>query len=438
VTTPAKPAKPTPDFPLFPHASGQWAKKIKGKLRYFGPWSDPDAALQRFQGATTPVKIASSGRPPKPHKDFPLFPHASGQWAKKVRGKLYYFGPWADHAAALKRWTDEKDDLLAGRVPSRGDGLTVRDLVNRFLTSKRRRFESGELDERTWQDYDAICKRVLDSFGKGTHVESLRPADFARLRAEYAKTHGPVSLGNDINRTRVIFNFAWKNHLVDRPVRFGDEFSRPSRTVLRKARKTKGPRLFTAAEINKLLKAAPPQMKAMILLGINCGLGNMDCARLTREQIDGNWLDYPRPKTGIDRRCPLWKETVAAIKAVKRPNPKSEEHANRVFITRYGFTWEPKALTGDSPITKEIDKLLKSLGIKRPGLSFYALRHTFQTIGEQTMDKDAVRYIMGHVESANDMSAVYSEERPSDERLQAVAKHVRGWLFKKASRKKVA
>ncbi len=45
----SKPARPTPDFPLFAHAAGKWAKKINGKLHYFGRWDDPDGALAKYQ-----------------------------------------------------------------------------------------------------------------------------------------------------------------------------------------------------------------------------------------------------------------------------------------------------------------------------------------------------------------------------------------------------
>lgn len=44
-----KPAKPYPNYPLFAHPTGRWAKKNRGKLNYFGPWVDPDGALAKYK-----------------------------------------------------------------------------------------------------------------------------------------------------------------------------------------------------------------------------------------------------------------------------------------------------------------------------------------------------------------------------------------------------
>ena len=54
--------------------------------------------------------------------------------------------------------------------------------------------------------------------------------------------------------------------------------------------------------------------------------------------LKAGWLDYPRPKTGVHRRCPLWKETREAIKTYlkNRLKPKDKQHADQLFITKHG------------------------------------------------------------------------------------------------------
>lgn len=438
--------KPYADYPLFPHATKRWAKKVRGKLVYFGRLADDptgtmalelwkgyqaDLFADRVPGKAHAKPKSKTGS--KPRSDFPIFPHASGRWAKKVRGKFVYFGKVSDDPqgeAALNLWLDQRDDLLAGRIPRiGGDGLTMRDLANAFLTSKKNLVTSGELTERTFADYHATCERLVTAFGKNRLVTDLASDDFEALRATLGKTWGPVAVGNEINRVRVVFKYAFDTDKIDRQVRFGPGFKRPSRKALRKARAEKGSRLFEAAQLRKLIDAAGVPLKAMLLLAANCGLGNSDCGQLELRHLERRgWLNYPRPKTAVERRCPLWPETVKAIKEAiaARPNPKDPADANLVFITRLGAPWAKEV--ADSPISKETTKLLDALDMRRPGLSFYSIRHTFQTIGDGCRDQAAVSFIMGHAPHGNDMSAVY-REGVDDKRLKAVVSHVRKWLF---------
>jgi len=374
----------------------------------------------------------STKKPPaKPTRDFPLYAHRSGSWVKKIRGKLYYFGGWADPDAALKAYLEVRDDLLAGRTPRprRDNELTVENLCNLFLASRERLKDTGELSAETYADYLAEAKRVAAELGKTTLVEQLRPEDFADLRAKLGTRVGLKTLEGRIARVRAIFNYADKNGLLEIPLSkiWGTEFGKPSQRAL-KVLKRENPKSLTAKEIWQLLEVASEQVSAMLWLGINAGFGNTDVARLRLADIDfeTGWLSLYRSKTGIERRCPIWPETIKALKAAihARPTPKSPDDADLVFVTKYGGSWMPKDKY--NPLSQEIKKLREAAGIKGKGKGFYALRHMVQTVGDGCKNFVAVSALMGHADGS--ISGHY-REKVSDEALLEVTNHVRKWLL---------
>jgi integrase len=432
----SKPAKPSPDFPLTPHTTGRWCKKIAGKVRYFGRWEDPEGALREYQAFLDgkPVeklpRPEQTGKPAKPYPEYPLTAHPSGVWCKKIRGKLHYFGPWEDPDGALAKYLDQKDALHAGRTPRPDpEGLTVKDLANAFLNAQQEKVANGEQAARTWLDYKETCDVLVKELSKGRLVSDLAPEDWVALRRKMARRWGPYRLNNTMQRIRTVFRFANRNGLakIDLDSLFGDRLQRVSKKTIRLHRAKQGAKLFTADEIRRLFDAAGTPMKAILLLGINCGFGNADCGNLPRTAVnlEQGMIDFPRPKTGIPRRCVLWPDTVEAIREAlaRRPEPKNEAHAGLVFVTQRGLSWSKD--TADSPVTKATRKLLDSLGMNGHR-NFYCLRHTFRTVADESKDQPAVDFIMGH--EVPHMSAVY-RETISDVRLKAVADHVRAWLF---------
>jgi len=401
---------------------------------------------------------------PRNPKGFPLSPHPSGKWQKKINGRIYYFGRWANRVGgqlvrvdgdgrddALADYNARRPGILAGR-PTREEQaaeaapepevVTIKYLVNRFLTAKSRKVESKELAPRTFAEYQATGERVAQEFGKERSVQDLRVTDFEKLRTKLARRFGPVRLGNEIHRVRSIFKYGFENGVLERPVVFGTEFKRPSKKVMRVHRAKKGEQLLDAAEIRALIGAATPQMKAMVLLGINCGFGNADCASLTKGAINlkTGWVNFPRPKTGIPRRSPLWPETVDALKAAIecRAEPADPKHANLVFLTWRGQPWVrihlPNGMAKEAPNDPRVDavglafrSLKAKAGIVREGIGFYVFRHVLRTVCDGTRDFPAINLIMGHADDYS-MASAY-RERIDDDRLRAVTDYVRQWLF---------
>lgn len=372
-------------------------------------------------------------KPSKPTPDFPLFAHATKRWAKKVKGKLHYFGPWRDPQGALEEWVRVRDSLLAG-LPypeKRPDAYAVADICDAFLRHRNAKVKAGELRQRTWDEYKAVCELIMQALGKERYADDIRPADFARLRQTIAKGKRPKTVHNLITRCQAVFNFANKNGLTDRPILTGTYLEKPSAKELRidqAAQDHQGELMIEAVTIKQVLANASPQLKAMVLLAINCGIGNEDCGRLEFRHIDlvTGWLDFPRPKTGVRRRAKLWKETTTALNAAikSRTKPSSKANSELVFITRYGLPWFKEGRA--NPISREFRNLLDATDSHINGIGFYSLRRTFETIASETKDQPAIDLSMGH--QGREMSDLY-RQRLGDDRLEAVSDHVRKWLF---------
>ena len=433
-------------------------------------------------------KSNASQRVSKPYEGFPLTPHPTGRWCKKIRGKLHYFGKTAGDeqgTAALAIFNYEWTWLKDGRTPpvrDRGEGVTVRALCNAFLTSKLAKAETGELSQRSFADYHDTCELLCNHFGRDLRVDDIRPEDFRHLRLKMAKRWGKVRLQNEINRIRIVFRFGFnpkveeEDRLLAKPVRYGVEFDRMTVPVMRKdrqARRKTDKKMFEPGEIFRILEAlsgkpvrvkgrnkpvtipADPALKAMVLLGANCAFGNTDCANLSKSDIDlgKGWVDYPRPKTGVDRRVPLWPETRAAVRAAiaARVKPRDAADEDLVFLTRAGRRWTrlqakvkgdasggdedaPKAMVPIDALSQRFRKLLHTLNINGGrGLGFYTLRRVFETIGGRSKDQVAVDFIMGHCDAT--MAEIYREGGIDDDRLLAVVNTVRAWLFPSRSKK---
>lgn len=379
---------------------------------------------------TSLSKRRPSAKPEKPYSDFPLTAHASKKWCKKVRGKVHYFGSWDDPDGALQEWLAVKDELLSGADPNRNaDRHDVGYLVNSFLASKEQQRDQGDLSQRTWNDYFDACKRFAGFIGKTRFIDGLKVDDFARYRASFPPTWGPVRINTEITRLGVVLRYGYEAELVDKPIRTGPNFKRVSQKKQRLHRATRPKKLFTAAELHKLLDAANVQMKAMILLGINAGYGNADCGRMQIADIDfrKSWMEGLREKTAVARAAWLWPETKAALQeAIKhRYDNLPASLQDSVFVTKRRQSWFEEGRTAQ-PLSAEFRKLTDRVGCRRDGVGFYALRHTFETIGGDAKDQIAVNYVMGHCDAS--MADVYREGIDA-KRIKDVCQHVRKWFL---------
>ena len=139
----------------------------------------------------------------------------------------------------------------------------------------------------------------------------------------------------------------------------------------------------------------------MILLGVNCGFGNGDCGTLpvSALDLDGAWVNYPRPKTAIQRRCPLWPETVWRCGpglpfAPNRRAKRTRACCSLPSTARVGIKTRPTI-----PSQKKCGSCWMSWASTGRASVSTRWRDMTETVGGGCKDQVAVNALMGHVDS---------------------------------------
>ncbi len=310
---------------------------------------------------------------------FPLTLHKTGQYCKKIKGKIYYFG--TDKKSAYQKYLEQVPSLHLNQSPHNASetDISVKNLCNQYLDYQESRASSGEIKLRQFYDQTRLLRAFVIHCGPNTPLSKISTIDLQSYRKKLINdAKEPNTINNYISAVKAIFNWALDNEVLS---------SIPNLKAIKKISSRKSEKnIFSDAEIKKLLNAANPNLKAMILLGLNCGFGCTDCAELKWENIDFEHarILFARTKTGVNRNLPLWQETIEALQKVP-------VRGDFVFLTKQGHKYVRVVIKeGDGGsvkmlnyniVSKEFSQLLRSCGIKtEKGVGFYTLRRTAATL----------------------------------------------------------
>jgi hypothetical protein len=122
---------------------------------------------------------------------FPLTLHPTGQYCKKVKGKLYYFG--TDKKKALQRYLDQAAYLHRGRglkPHSPKDTITIKTLCNLYLDFQESRVQAGELTVRHNVDQLKTLRTFVRFLGQHRLVGEISTLDLQNFKRRLQKAYG--------------------------------------------------------------------------------------------------------------------------------------------------------------------------------------------------------------------------------------------------------
>ena len=160
--------------------------------------------------------MAKSRRKTRSDK-YPLTLHKTGQYCKKIKGKLYYFG--TDKRQALERYLEQAFFLHSGeqsKVKASGDRLSVKMLCNLYLDHQDSRASIGEIQHQHVSDQVFRLKQFVQFVGPHRSVSDVSTIDLQNYRKKLIQaSKSPNTVNNHIAVVKAMYNWAIDNEMID-------------------------------------------------------------------------------------------------------------------------------------------------------------------------------------------------------------------------------
>jgi len=240
-------------------------------------------------------------------------------------GKRIYLG--SDRDQALRRYHEIG---LGGTVRSSQSStprvdLTAKELANRFLAAQRANWRNPQGTLKSYKDW--IGRFLKDH--RRLRVAEFTVERFASWKLSLKeRVYSAESINHYLSVVRAMFRFAEEMGLMDNVPRLKRVRNEPKRRVGSPEKP-----IYSGADVRKMVSAADVQLRAMVMLALNCGFGPKDIHDLTWQDLEGERVTLPRSKTGVCQTYELLLPRCSHPFSVIRPKRTQDLPARTVLTS---------------------------------------------------------------------------------------------------------
>ena len=148
---------------------------------------------------------------------FPLTLHPTGQYCKKINGKLYYFGSDKNHA--LEKYLSQASYLHGNKEQPRkksGDEMILKELCDLYLKYQYLKVQANALTARHHNEQIASLNKFMSFLGQSRKIDDISTLDLQSYRRKLQKAYSTAHRMNlHISIMKAMFHWAKKNDVLD-------------------------------------------------------------------------------------------------------------------------------------------------------------------------------------------------------------------------------